>query len=163
MTLYHASTSVIELPDIIHSRDRLDFGKGFYVTVIREQAEKYAERFLRRGKEAYLNVYETRGDLSCFKKKEFASYNEEWLDYVMNCRQGLPVEPFDWIVGGIADDKVFNTIDLYFANVISKDEALRRLVYEKPNQQICITCSKLLSENLFFKEAIKLPLENVSK
>lgn len=76
----------------------------------------------------------------------------------MKCRQGHQVESFDWISGGIADDKVFNTIDLYFANMISKDEALHRLVYEKSNQQICITSSKLLTENLLFKEAIKLSL-----
>ena len=43
-------------------------------------------------------------------------------------------------------------------NMISKDEALHRLVYEKPNQQSCITSSKLLTENLLFKEAIKLSL-----
>ena len=158
MILYHASTSVIELPDILHSRDCLDFGRVFYLTIFREQAEKYAERFLRRGNEAYINIYEVCGDLSGFKKKEFTAYNEEWLDYVMKCRQGHQVESFDWISGGIADDKVFNTIDLYFANMISKDEALHRLVYEKPNQQICITSSKLLTENLLFKEAIKLSL-----
>ena len=61
MILYHASTSVIELPDILHSRDCLDFGRGFYLTIFREQAEKYAERFLRRGNEAYINIYEVCG------------------------------------------------------------------------------------------------------
>ena len=89
MTLYHASTVIIQRPDVIYSRERLDFGKGFYVTVIREQAEKYAERFLRKGKKAYINVYEICGDLSCFSKKEFTAYDEEWLDYVMYCRQGI--------------------------------------------------------------------------
>ena len=38
MRLYHASTSIIEKPDVLHSRDKLDFGKGFYLTTIREQA-----------------------------------------------------------------------------------------------------------------------------
>ena len=47
----------------------LDFGRGFYLTIFREQAEKYAERFLRRGNEAYINIYEVCGDLSGFKKK----------------------------------------------------------------------------------------------
>lgn len=163
MILYHASTSIIKYPDTRHSREHLDFGKGFYLTIIREQAEKYAERFLRRGKEAYINVYEIRGDISCFNKKEFTAYDEEWLDYVMNCRQGKQVEPYDWVAGGIADDKVFNTIDLYIANVISKEEALRRLIYEKPNYQICISNQKLLSEYLLFKEAIKQPIENAGK
>lgn len=46
MRLYHASTSIIEKPDVLHSRDKLDFGKGFYLTTIREQAVRYAERKL---------------------------------------------------------------------------------------------------------------------
>ena len=56
MRLYHASTSIIEKPDVLHSRDKLDFGKGFYLTTIREQAVRYAERFTRRGKEAFFQV-----------------------------------------------------------------------------------------------------------
>ena len=58
MRLYHASTSIIEKPDVLHSRDKLDFGKGFYLTTIRGQAVRYAERFTRRGKEAFINEYE---------------------------------------------------------------------------------------------------------
>lgn len=81
----------------------------------------------------------------------------------MYCRQGMIPDLYDWVAGGIADDKVFNTIDLYFTNMISKEEALRRLIYEKPNYQICISNRKLLSECLLFKEAIKLPIEYVGK
>lgn len=58
MKLYHASTDCIPRPDTAHSRDNLDFGKGFYLTAIREQAIAYAERFTRRNKDAYINEYE---------------------------------------------------------------------------------------------------------
>ena len=58
MRLYHASTIRIEKPDVLHSRDKLDFGRGFYLTRIREQAVRYAERFTRRGLEAFINEYE---------------------------------------------------------------------------------------------------------
>lgn len=84
MILYHASTMIIEHPDILHSRESLDFGKGFYLTVLKEQAIKYAERFLRRGKKAYINVYELDGDLSGYKTKEFNGYDEEWLLYYLS-------------------------------------------------------------------------------
>lgn len=50
MRLYHASTQCIEKPDVLHSRDNLDFGRGFYLTAMREQAVRYAERFTRKGK-----------------------------------------------------------------------------------------------------------------
>ena len=58
MEVYHASPVKVEKPDTLHSREFLDFGKGFYVTTLREQAIKYAERFVRKGQEAWLNVYE---------------------------------------------------------------------------------------------------------
>ena len=45
MKLYHSSNMSVVKPDIIHSRDYLDFGKGFYLTSIHEQAVRYAQRF----------------------------------------------------------------------------------------------------------------------
>ena len=41
MTVYHGSILEIQNPDVIHSKKYLDFGKGFYVTSIREQAERW--------------------------------------------------------------------------------------------------------------------------
>lgn len=55
MKLYHASSLIIEKPDVYHSRAHLDFGKGFYLTSLREQARKYAMRFLLREERAYVN------------------------------------------------------------------------------------------------------------
>lgn len=36
MKLYHASSLSVEKPDTIHSREFLDFGRGFYLTTIHE-------------------------------------------------------------------------------------------------------------------------------
>lgn len=157
MKLYHTSTQLIEKPDTQHSRAYIDFGKGFYLTSIREQAEKYATRFIKRGKEAYINIYEL-DDISfnTFKTKNFEAYNEEWLDYVAACRRGEPVEVYDMVSGGIADDSVFDTIDLYFSGIYAKEQALGKLIYEKPNHQICILTQKILSEHLHFIEANKI-------
>lgn len=44
MIVYHGSIQSVERPDILHSYRALDFGKGFYVTTIREQAERWAKR-----------------------------------------------------------------------------------------------------------------------
>ena len=49
MILYHTSYMVVEQPDLEHSRDYLDFGKGFYLTSLRHQAVLYSERFFLRG------------------------------------------------------------------------------------------------------------------
>lgn len=57
MMVYHGSNIEIVTPDIIHSRKRLDFGKGFYVTSILQQAEKWVERFMRFGESGIVNMY----------------------------------------------------------------------------------------------------------
>lgn len=154
MKLYHASTVRVEKPDTQHSRPNLDFGCGFYLTSLRSQAESYAERFKRRGKPAILNEYELDDDLDGFVVKRFEAYDEEWLDYVSACRRGIPsAEHYDAVEGGVANDKVFNTVDLYFAGVISKDEALGRLRFEKPNHQLCLLSDALIENRLHFVTA----------
>ena len=153
MKLYHASNCIIDTPDVYHSRDLLDFGKGFYLTALEEQARKYSQRFLFRGDKAFLNHYILNDDLSEYNVKKFEAYNEEWLDFVAACRAEKPTELYDIVSGGIADDKVFNTIDLYFSGNISKTEALERLAFIHPNHQICITSQKVISKSLHFIEA----------
>ena len=139
MLIYHASDIIVDKPDTIHSRTNLDFGKGFYATVIREQAERYALRFILRNRKGILNTYEytPAKDLNI---KCFDAYDSDWLDLVAACRLGEEVyKQYDVICGGIANDRVFNTLDLYFSNQMTKEEALKRLIFEKPNQQICFT------------------------
>lgn len=155
MEVYHASTQEILHPDILHSRKYLDFGPGFYVTTLRQQALNYAERFRRRKRQAWLNVYEL-GDFSRYRALHFDKYDATWLDFVSECRKGNIVGEYDIIRGGIADDKVFRTIDLYFAGDITKDEALRRLLFEKPNDQLYFRTQDILDECLTFKSSIEL-------
>lgn len=156
MEVYHASTLTIDKPDVAHSRAYLDFGPGFYITTMRLQAEKYGDRFIRRGKEAVLNLYELADDLSAWNVIEFKHYNEEWLDFVTECRAGRVVGNYDIIIGGIANDKVFRTVDLYYAGDISKEECLRRLIFEVPNNQICIRTQAALDQCLTFKSSERL-------
>lgn len=77
MEVYHASTVVVDHPDTAHTRAYLDFGPGFYVTTLPEQARNYGNRFIRRGKTAILNTYEMTEDISRWKVIKFTSYNEE--------------------------------------------------------------------------------------
>ena len=156
MEVYHASMMRVEHPDVEHSRKFLDFGQGFYVTTLREQAVKYAQRFIRRGREAWLNIYDLNDSFMDYPVKVFEKYDETWLDFVTECRAGHSVGDYDLIRGGIANDRVFRTVDLFFAGDITKEEALRRLLFEHPNDQLCIRSQKLLDECLTFKNSIKL-------
>lgn len=153
MILYHSSPYAIEKPDIFHSRNNLDFGKGFYLTTHEEQAIKYAERFRLRNKTAYLNIYDLDDNLQGISIKQFDSYDEEWLSFVSLCRKNMDNQMYDIVIGGIANDKVFRTIDLFFAGEISKNEALKKLKFEQPNNQFCIRSQAILDHHLKFIEA----------
>lgn len=156
MKLYHSSDVSVPVPDIAHSRDFLDFGKGFYLTSIHEQAVKYAQRFLRRRRDAWLNAYEFEFNPSEWEVMIFDSYNKDWLDFIAKCRSGNDNTDFDMIIGGIANDKVIQTLDRYFDGIISEEEALGLLKYEKPNIQYCIRSQKMLNECLKHIESKQL-------
>lgn len=150
MIVYHASYCIIERPDISFSRVFVDFGPGFYVTRLRDQAINYAARFLKNNQRAYLNQYNLDDSWSKKRIKRFNSYNKEWLDFVVLNRQGKTVSEFDAVEGGVANDRVFRTLELYLDGDISKAEALKRLRYEKPNYQICFCTQQMIDEYLHF-------------
>ena len=156
MRLYHTSTTTVELPDTNHSRQYLDFGRGFYLTSIYDQAVRYAERFKRRQRPAWLNVYELADQLDGWKILRFDAYDKEWLDFVSVCRAGEDNSDYDMVVGGIANDRVVLTLDRYFAKEISQEAALGLLKFEKPNIQYCIRSEKMLRECLTFIESKEL-------
>lgn len=146
MILYHGSYIEIEHPDLKHSRLNVDFGCGFYVTPIYEQAEKWSGKYKRRGKDGVISKYEYNESWeSELKVLKFDSYSEKWLDFILNCRSGKDSTDYDLVVGGVANDKVFNTVELFFDGLIDKTEAINRLRYEKPNLQICFRTEKALS------------------
>lgn len=152
MILYHGSWLEISKPDLIHSRDNVDFGRGFYTTPIHEQAVKWCEKFKRRGKEGIVSRYDF--DETAFQNLrilKFDNYSEEWLDFILNCRTGKDTTDYDIVIGGVANDKVFNTVELYFDHLIDKKEAIRRLRFEKPNLQICLRTQKALDEYLHYE------------
>ena len=146
MILYHGSFLEIVKPDLAHSRPNVDFGRGFYVTPLYEQAAKWCGKFKRRGKDGIISRYEFDESREVeLKTLKFDSYSEEWLDFILNCRSGKDSTDYDLVVGGVANDKVFNTVELFFDGLIDKTEAINRLRYEKPNLQICFRTEKALS------------------
>lgn len=156
MILYHGSFVAVEKPDLIHSRENVDFGKAFYTTPLYEQAEKWCKKFKKLGKDSFVSSYEFDEKKSeILKVLKFDSYSEEWLDFILACRRGLDKSDYDLVCGGVANDKVFNTVELFFDGLIEKSVALSRLQYEKPNLQIAFRTEKALF-SLRFKEVKKI-------
>ena len=147
MTLYHGSYLEIKQPDLAHSRTNVDFGPGFYTTPLYEQAAKWCGKFKRRGQAGIISCYDW--DEQAFKSLNvlsFDAYSEAWLDFILTCRSGKDNTKYDVIIGGVANDKVFNTIELFFDGLINKNEAIDRLRYEKPNLQICFRTERALAQ-----------------
>nr|WP_201289295.1 DUF3990 domain-containing protein [Pelistega ratti] len=91
-------------------------------------------------KNAVLNYYEFDETLfTQFHTKTFYSYSEQWLDFILANRIGIAVETFDIILGGVANDRIFNTIELLTENLITKQEASGRLMYEVLETQALFT------------------------
>ncbi len=142
----------IENPDLLHTRKNVDFGPGFYTTPLWEQAEKWCSRFKRRGQEGIVSVYSI--DESVFDSSNtliFDTYSPEWLDFIVACRTETDTSDYDIVIGGVANDKVFNTVELYFDQLIEKEEAIKRLRFEKPNLQICFRSQSVIDQYLHFE------------
>lgn len=157
MILYHGSYVEVNKPDLSYSRRNVDFGRGFYVTPIEEQAKKWCGKFKRRGLDGIISKYQL--DETVFEEKKvlrFETYSEEWLDYILCCRRGNDTTDYDVVIGGVANDKVFNTVELYFEGLIDKKEALKRLQYEKPNLQVCLRAQAVIDQYLVFEGSEKV-------
>ena len=158
--VFHGSFTKVDKPDLSFSRKTLDFGTGFYVTPVQEQAVDWAMRWLRRNRPAIVNSYvfhdEMLPELGA-RVKDFPFYDLEWLRFVADNRAGVQQDLYDVVRGGIANDKVFNTLELFFERLISEDEALARLKFEKPNHQICIRRQELIDRLLVFESAEEIP------
>ena len=156
MILYHGSYTAIEKPDLRFSRPKTDFGKGFYLTPLKEQAISWSNRFRYERGTSVISIFNfllKPGEKlpDTIRVLEFDTHSAEWLDFITACRLGQPVDSkWDLVLGGVANDKVFDTLQLYFDNLISADEAIGRLRYNKPNYQYCFKTQSLIDEYLSF-------------
>lgn len=160
-TLYHGSYTTVETPLAKIGRNNLDFGKGFYLTQIRSQAEAWAQVVAgRRGRfqKPFLNVYafdETK--TADFRYKRFERYDLEWLEYVLDCRRGgVMQQAYDIVEGGVANDNVIDTVEDYEKGIITAEQALGQLRYKKVNHQLCILSQEVVDACLTFVESVEI-------
>lgn len=157
MIVYHGGTDIVKQPLVGVGREELDFGKGFYTTDVLSQAEAWARRLADRRRQApVVNKYELNLEMavSRYRYKKFPCYDGEWLDFIVANRNGQALwKQYDLIEGGVADDRVVDTVEAYIAGLIDEAKALERLSYFAPNNQLCITSQQLVDECLSFVES----------
>lgn len=133
MLLYHGSTMAVHKPIVSRGRGKTDFGKGFYTTTSREQAEKWAQiKRDRMGDEAHaiVSVFELDDAVlnnPAYHTRHFDGATAEWLDFVVGNRRGEVHHNFDLIMGPVANDRLYATITLYENGILDANAAIEQL------------------------------------
>ena len=152
MILYHGSREVVKTPEIRILRYSKDFYFGFYCTLMREQAKRWAVRFSGKG---IVNEYEYEyvQDIS-LKMLNFPKMTEEWLDFIIDCRRGKSHD-YDIVEGPMANDTIFNYIQDFIDGKISRSAFWELAKFKKPTHQISFHTARAL-ETLTFKTAYEV-------
>ena len=127
MKLYHGSNVPVKMPEIRSVGFYKDFGYGFYCTAFEKQARRWA---LTKRPRHIVSVYDYTLNEE-LKVLSFPSMTEEWLDFVVNCRRGLP-HGYDIVEGPMADDTIWDYVKFKYPThqlVFCTDRALQSLSY----------------------------------
>lgn len=136
--IYHGSYMKIEFPEIRKHRFTKDFSWGFYCTKIKEQAERWSEKF----NTSIVNVYQVR-NINSLKIKIFKDYSDEWLDFVVSCRSGN-IHDYDVVMGPMADDTIYDYIEAYTLGQMNKEKFFELMKFKYPTHQISFHTIKAL-------------------
>ena len=147
MKLYHGSNIVVEMPVIIASNRRLDFGTGFYLTSDLSQAQRWAALTTKRrgGREA-VSVFDfDRSALKQLNVLTFEKPDSHWLKYtVVNRTTSGDNDVFDIVIGPVANDRTSGVIAAYIAGLYDEQEAIRRLLPQKLKNQYAFKTERAL-------------------
>lgn len=149
MILYHDSTDLVDKPEIRVSEVFLDLGVGFYTATSYEQAERWAKiKMCRNNAEVgYVAIYEF--DFETVQKefniKQFKNADEEWLNFVVNNRNGKSSnDNADIHIGPVADDNVYRSIRLYETGAYDAEYTVKKLKTEVLHDQWTLHTDKIL-------------------
>ena len=149
MEVYHGSYSVVEHPRIIPGKYAKDFGTGFYCTLFKQQAERWAGRY----DSPEVNVYEY-SPCEGLNVLEFEQMTEEWLDFVVACRAGKEHD-FDIVIGAMADDQIYNYVSDFISGVITREQFWVLAKFKHPTHQMAF-CTEQSLKCLTYKSTYTL-------
>ena len=146
MLVYHGSSQIVETPEIRIAKYNKDFYFGFYCTIMRQQAQRWATRF---GTKGYINIYEyvPNDDLRMLK---FEKMTEEWLDFIVACRSGK-VHDYDIVEGPMADDTIYNYVQGFIDGKFSRAAFWELAKFKYPTHQISFHTVRALTTLKFLE------------
>ena len=152
MILYHGTNCKIEKIDLKKCSPNKDFGRGFYLTDIKEQAEQMAHRRVQQSGIGSPHVirYQVDDQLledHALRIKRFEKPTESWAKFILENRNNKDyVHNYDIVIGPIADDGVALQLRRYTENMISLRTLVRELTYRKLNNQYCFCTEQALEK-----------------
>ncbi len=149
MILYHGSNLEIDNIDLRKCRPNKDFGRGFYLTDIPEQAMRMARRVsLIYGGNPIVTCYEADLDKlmnSGLSIRKFDRPDIQWATFVMNNRSGKNVDlnspacnlnsQYDIVMGPVADDDMALLFRQFEEGFIDIGILTREMTYKKLTNQ----------------------------
>ena len=155
MIFYHGSNTLIEKIDLGRSRNRVDFGKGFYLTDKLGTAYSWAVRKAELEGDGIPTVtaYEVSDDIFALFGLRFMPVPERnWLEFICTNRSMVlqntggkePRHDYHWVSGPIADDKVVDVVAAYMREEVSAEEAISRLRAMPQTYQVSLHTSAAL-------------------
>ena len=160
MMLFHGSSIVVKQPNLKYCRKNTDFGRGFYTTTSKEQAEQWCNILKKRNENCQktVSVFEFDAHLlkdNSFIVKDFKGASEEWLDFIYANRNGYKTIFFDIVLGPVANDSLYATLQVFEQGIITKAQAIERLKTYTLVDQISFHSPKVL-ETLRFLESYEV-------
>lgn len=148
MLVYHGSSQIVETPEIRIAKYNKDFYFGFYCTVMRQQAQRWATRF---GTKGYINIYEYVPN-DGLRMLKFEKMTEEWLDFIAACRNGK-AHDYDIVEGPMADDTIYNYVQGFIDGKYSRAAFWELAKFKYPTHQISFHTARALT-TLKFMEGV---------
>ena len=147
---YQGDNKVLDEPKIYLDGSYKDFGYGFYCTNFEKQAKRWA---LTKKSNHIVNVYSYTEnlDLNC---KVFEQMSDEWLDFVVSSRRGI-THTYDIVEGPMADDQIWDYVEDYAADKISKEAFWALVKFKYPTHQI-VFCTEEALQTLHYEGSITL-------
>lgn len=142
MKLYHGSNIEIKSIDFSKCKPYKDFGQGFYLTEIEQQASQMARRTASiYGGDAVVTGFEfdeTALNDTALSIKRFIEPNEEWALFVMANRsreRQHPSHEYDIVIGPVADDTIATLFRNFDDGIIDLPMLVNGLKYKKISSQ----------------------------
>lgn len=141
--LYHGSRVVVNQPEIRIQRFHKDFYWGFYCTELEKQTVRWATRY----GSGIVNVYRFE-ETEQLRVKRFETMDDQWLDFIAACRSGKSHD-YDIVEGPMADDTIFNYVQSYLDDEITREAFWALAKFKYPTHQISFHTARALAALTF--------------